>query len=233
MLPDISVIIPVYNEKDTAEVVENLFLSALGTTIQVVVIDGDPERSSCKQIQREEVLQLTSPLGRAVQMNTGAKHATAPILLFLHADTTLPEGWPESIRKSLGVKKSAGAFRLGIDATGMLFRIIEAGTVIRCFLSGIPYGDQAIFIRSNVFREIGGFRELPILEDVDIMKRLKLQGHRIVMVNKSVLTSARRWLREGILLRSFRNRLIMLMYYLGVPPTTLKKIYYNNRLQHE
>ena len=224
-IPDISIVIPVYNEPGTAQIVEDLFTSAVDTTIQVIVVDGDPGRSSCSQIRRRDVIQLSSPPGRAIQMNAGAVHATAPVLLFLHADTILPEGWAESILKSLGIKYSAGGFRLGIDATGVLFRIIEVGTLFRCFLTRIPYGDQAIFIRKDVFWTIGGYRELPILEDVDIMKRLKQNKGRITFVNKKALTSARRWFRDGILLSTFRNRLIIFMFTLGFTPAFLKRLY--------
>ncbi|HPJ96557.1 MAG TPA: hypothetical protein PK022_04555, partial [Syntrophales bacterium] len=116
---------------------------------------------------------------------------------------------------------AAGAFSLGINADPFFFRVVERLTALRVRLTRIPYGDQGIFIRRDYFRRIGGYREIPILEDVDLMRRIRKRGDRIVLLAEAVLTSSRRWDRNGLLCNTLRNRIIMALYNLGIKPERL------------
>jgi len=164
--------------------------------------------------------------GRARQMNKGAVHAGGKILLFLHADTLLPEGALQRI--SALMEKGAvvaGAFELGIDSARPVFRIIEKAASLRSRILRIPYGDQAIFIRKDYFRALGGFREIPLMEDVELMRRIKKAGDRISIIPEKVKTSPRRWEKEGILFCTLRNWTLISLYFLGVSPERLAKFY--------
>ena len=123
---------------------------------------------------------------------------------------------------------SAGAFDLKIDKTGLPFRIIEKTASLRSRLTRIPYGDQAVFVRQSFFDRIGGFSPIPIMEDVELMRRVKQAGGRIGFVDRPVSTSARRWEKEGLLRCTFRNWLMMTLYLFGVPPERLVPLYRNH-----
>tara|TARA_Y100000588_G_scaffold278794_1_gene295479 strand:+ start:49 stop:531 length:483 start_codon:yes stop_codon:yes gene_type:complete len=154
-------------------------------------------------------------------MNHGAAVATGDILLFLHADTILPPGFCEQIRQTLarpGV--AAGAFRLRVNSPQCLFRLIEHMVYWRCRLKQMPYGDQALFLRSDVFHRIGCYRQLPIMEDFDLVCRLRDVG-RIQLTHTAAVTSARRWLKHGILQTIITNQLHLLAYRCGINPNTI------------
>jgi hypothetical protein len=119
----------------------------------------------------------------------------------------------------------AGAFNLAIADSGLAFRIIERVASVRSRLTHIPYGDQAIFIRRDYFQALGGYKDLPIMEDVDLMRRIKRVGGRICIINTAVLTSSRRWRAEGIIICTFRNWAIILLYLCGVSPARLSQWY--------
>ncbi len=139
-------------------------------------------------------------------MNRGAALATGDVLLFLHADTLLPSNAFALIRAAMNDKGVVGgAFDLGIISRRKIFRITETYVFFRTRLTRIPFGDQAIFIRRDFFEKIGGYRELPIMEDVDLMKRIRKRGDRIRIIHAKALTSARRWEREGIMYCTLRN----------------------------
>jgi rSAM/selenodomain-associated transferase 2 len=159
-------------------------------------------------------------------MNAGAAAARGAIYLFLHADTRLPAAALLHVRHALtspGV--AAGAFRLGIDAPAKAYRVIEAMVSLRSRFLQMPYGDQAIFIKSGEFHRLGGFREIPLMEDVDLIQRLKKAGKRIVILPQRVRTSPRRWEKEGIVFCTLRNWALMTLYLMGWPPERLAAYY--------
>jgi rSAM/selenodomain-associated transferase 2 len=159
-------------------------------------------------------------------MNEGVRAAGGDILVFLHADTELPANAFRSISSiMLKGRFAGGAFDLAIDARGLIFRVIEWVTSNRSRLTRIPYGDQAIFLGRDSFMRIGGYRDIPLMEDVDLMRRLKARGDRIFIIREKVKTSARRWEREGVLRCTARNWAIMLLYLLGVRPERLARWY--------
>jgi rSAM/selenodomain-associated transferase 2 len=160
-------------------------------------------------------------------MNHGASLAQGAILLFLHADTQLPTGALDRITQALEADPDvvAGAFDLGIDSPRRVFRITERYVALRTRLTRVPFGDQAIFMKRAYFAGINGYREIPIMEDVELMQRVKKSGKRITIIPRQVSTSARRWEQEGILYCTFRNWTLQLLYLLGVSPERLAQWY--------
>lgn len=223
----LSIIIPVLNEatiiNDTLAHIASMPFTGLR---EVIVVDGDSNGATLQAIIAPGVQGLVSRAGRARQMNTGAASAKGDILLFLHADTLLPPQGLSAVDEICGRGDLAGgAFDLSIQATGWAYRLIEQVANWRSHLSRIPYGDQAIFLKRDVFDRLGGYRELPLMEDVDLMRRLKKAGGRIAIGPLRVQTSARRWQREGILYTTFRNWALMGLYLLGVSADRLKRHY--------
>lgn len=223
----ISVIIPVFREAEAVKpALAHLFGLPFKWGPEVVVIDGCPEGSTTSAIADERVMKIRSPKGRARQMNAGAAVATGDVLLFLHADTMLPENAPALIEKGMREPgMAAGAFDLGIDSGRPVFRLIEKLASLRSRLTRIPYGDQAIFIKTGVFEELGGYADLPLMEDVDIMRRVRRKGMKITILPEKVRTSARRWEKEGVFYCTLRNWTLVALYFLGVPPGKMVKFY--------
>lgn len=155
--------------------------------------------------------------GRASQMNAGAGVATGSILLFLHADTHLPPAFDTFVRQVLqNTGIIAGAFELRIDAELWGIRVIEKMVNWRSRFLSLPYGDQAIFLKASIFKEIGGFPNLPIMEDFEFMRCLKRYG-KIAILPTPVVTSGRRWQKLGVVRTTLINQLIIIGYFLGVP----------------
>jgi len=191
-----------------------------------VLNDGDPQGGTIKVIRDENVTSITSPKGRASQMNAGAELAHGEVLIFLHADTKLPPNALEKISQVLeDVKYVGGAFELGIDSDNLLLKYIAARARLRSRLNRIPYGDQAIFIRRSYFNKIGRFKDVPLMEDVELMRRIKKRGDKIFILRDRVKTSARRWENEGIIYTTLKNQVLINLYYLGISPDKLAKHY--------
>ena len=168
---------------------------------------------------------MTTAPPKARQMNAGAKAASGKILLFLHADTQLPEHFAESIISAIYDNGTvAGAFQLCIDSDAKGLRFIERVTNWRSRHLQTPYGDQAIFVTKSLFQEIGGYPDMTIMEDYEFIRRLRQKG-QIVTLNEAVKTSPRRWLRFGILKTWLINQIIIVAYHLGVPPQRLSHWY--------
>ena len=220
---DISIIIPTYNEADRlAELLKGLLLLP---GAEVLVVDGGSNDNTVGLATALGAKVLKSPPGRAVQMNTGARVARGDILLFLHGDTRLAPGFADQVRGVLsqpGV--AAGAFRLVIDGNGVGLRIIEWLANIRSKVLQMPYGDQAIFVRADLFCSVGGFPDLPIMEDFELVRRLKRKG-AIKILPFAAQTSPRRWRELGLLRTTVINQAIIIGYLLGVNPQKLAEWY--------
>lgn len=219
----ISIIIPTLNE--AAAIARTLSHLEGVENLEVLVVDGGSidETADLAESRGAKVIQSTP--GKAVQMNTGAAMAAGDILVFLHADTLLPEDFGSQIVSALNQNDvAAGAFRLTIHSTGAGVRIIEGMANLRSRFLQLPYGDQALFMKKSLFDKIGGFPEMPIMEDFILIRRLKRQG-KIVIVPTAVVTSPRRWLHLGIFKTWLINQLIIIAYYLGLPPERLNRWY--------
>lgn len=222
-----SLIIPVLNEADTInETIHHIRERDADGTVEIIVVDGHPEGSTTRAIRAEGVHRAVAEKGRARQMNHGAAIATGDVLLFLHADTLLPLNAFALIRSTLNDERFVGgAFDLGFNTKRSIFKVTESYVFLRTRLTKIPFGDQAIFIRRAYFEKIGGYRDIPIMEDVEIMQRIKKRGDRIHIIPEKVLTSTRRYEQEGIVCATIRNGLLQLQYALGVSPERLVRWY--------
>lgn len=227
MKPLISVIVPVWKEQEIInKTIEHLRALSRDIPVEILVADGDPDRQTVKAVRYHNIKKIESPRGRGIQMNFGAKYATGDILLFLHADTLLPENAFKKILKALKNREFAGgAFDLSIDAPGTCFRVIETAASWRSRLTRIPYGDQAIFLHKRIFDKINGYKKIPLMEDVDLMRRLKKENYKIIFIPERVKTSARKWQKNGILYCTLRNWYIISLFFAGVSPDKLAKYY--------
>jgi rSAM/selenodomain-associated transferase 2 len=227
MTKQISVIIPVYQEAKTIQrTLTHLSRLNFFETLEIIIVDSEADRSSLRAISQGGIIKLSGPKGRGAQMNLGAAGATGNILLFLHADTLLPENAITAILAATASKHIVGgAFNLSIDAKGVPFRVIEASVRIRTRLTQIPYGDQAIFIKRSSFREVGGYPDIPIMEDVALIRKIKKRRQKISIIPAPVKTSARRWKREGLLYCTLRNWVLLFLYYTGISPIKLSRYY--------
>ena len=192
----------------------------------MIVVDGEDQSGTLAAIADPRVVQVRSPAGRARQMNAGAAWAGGDLLLFLHADTFLPPGGLRLIQRALDTSdRVGGAFDLGIDSRRFSLKLIEIVGGIRSRITRLPYGDQALFIRKNRFEQLGGFSEVPLMEDVDLMRRIKRRKWPIAILPQKVCTSPRRWEREGVLYGTLRNWILLTLYLMGVSPVRLARHY--------
>ncbi len=223
----ISVIVPALNE---AEHLPQTLLSLKDAkNVETIVVDGGSTDGTPKIAERAGCRLLGSLPGRALQMNAGAQAANGSILLFLHADTRLPERFDEDVRREFDQPRTtlravpvAGAFRLRIDGPQRALRLIEWGVNLRSRYLQMPYGDQALFLKAETFRAIGGFPDLPIMDDFELVRRLRRLG-RIVILRNPATTSARRWQAIGPWRATWINQMVIAGYYLGVPADRLAR----------
>jgi hypothetical protein len=221
--PPISIIIPVLNEEENIAAC----LASCGNSpdTEKIVVDGGSRDRTTVIAQSMGVRVIDSPRGRGRQMNLGAREASGDVLLFLHADTRLPEGFAPCIRGILsrpGI--SAGAFLFRLDARSPGLSLIQKIANWRSRVLQFPYGDQGIFLKKRLFEELDGYPEMPIMEDYELIRRLKKRG-RIYTAPLSALTSARRWEELGVWRTTILNQIIVLAYYLGISPCTLARWY--------
>jgi rSAM/selenodomain-associated transferase 2 len=222
----LSVIIPVLNE---AENLGRLLahLAAACPEADVIVADGGSADGSVAVAARCPGVRLVaSGRGRARQMNAGASAAAGDILLFLHADTRLPAaGVPAVLDALRDPRVVGGRFDVHLDSSRPMLRVVEALMNLRSGLTGISTGDQAIFVRRDVFEAMGGYAEIPLMEDVEFTRRLKRRG-RLAALRHRVTTSARKWEREGIVRTILLMWTLRFLYWAGVSPARLHRWYY-------
>lgn len=226
-----SIIIPVVHEGERIhDLIESLNHLDSDKNIEIIIVDGTEEQDTLKAIHSNNVIKISSEKGRAKQMNAGASIAHGEILIFLHADTELP---PHALRKINSFMERreyvGGAFDLGIKSDKFIFKVIGTLSSLRSRLNRIPFGDQAIFIRREFFKKIGGYKETPLMEDVELMRRIKKSGNKIWIFYDRVMTSPRRWEREGVIYCTFRNWTLQTLYFLGVSPHKLIHYYRSDR----
>ena len=229
--PVFSIIVPVLNEEDGIQsLLQHLQDIAAGESVELIVVDADPVGSTINKIRSGEVVKLLSPRGRGMQMNQGADVAKGNVLLFLHADTFLPENALAYIKNALTDDTCVGgAFDLGIDSERALLRLTAWCASLKHRMTRVPYGDQAIFIRSDFFHDISGYREVPLFEDVELMTRIKKLKKKITIIRHRTRTSPRKWEEGGVLFTILRNWALQTLYLLGTSPKRLVKYYYGEK----
>ncbi len=226
----ISVVIPSLNEESLiGSAVRDLLRSE---AVEVIVADGGSRDGTREAAENEGALVLHIPGGRALQQNAGAGKAGGRILFFQHADTRLPADWASHVRAALeDPAVSAGAFSFRTDGAGFLMRLVEAGANVRSRILGFPYGDQGLFLEKRIFDEVGGFEELPIMEDFQLVRCLRRRG-RVVTLSQGAVTSSRRWKSLGVFRTFARNQVMIAGFLAGVRPEKLAG-YYRGRTRDE
>jgi rSAM/selenodomain-associated transferase 2 len=219
----ISLIIPTLNE--AAGIVDWLKTLPPDERLERIVVDGGSSDGTADLAKRHVEKVLVTKAGRGRQMNAGALHADGDTLLFLHADSMLPDHAVEMIWAALDDPLVVGgAFHLGIDSPRRMLGLVATVANWRTRLTKVPYGDQGIFVRRSVFDRLGGYPDLPIMEDLEFSRRLKSAG-KVVILSGRVMTSPRRWDEEGAWYTTLRNQVLVMLYFLGVSPARLARWY--------
>ena len=223
----ISVIIPALDEAGC--ITATIRGAQHAENVEIIVVDGGSRDGTQDLARAAGATVLSSAPPRSCQMNVGAAFSHGGILLFLHADTRLPEGYAELVRRCLaGSDSVAGAFALRIDSPGRSMRIMEQVANWRSRYFKKPYGDQALFMTTARFQAVGGFPAIPIMEDFEIVRRLG-QGGRITILSAPVTTSARRWLQMGVWRTWLVNQAMVVAYFCGIAPRVLARLYRGHR----
>ena len=230
--PTVTIIMPVLNEATQVEAgLEALYRCHMLN--EVIVVDGGSDDATgdvvrrfigCKSQARSMFRFTVAPRSRALQMNAGAWKAKSDVLLFLHVDARLPNLAMDSVRDAIKRGASWGRFNMRLDDDAVICRIIESCMNMRSALTGIATGDQAIFVRHDVFRMLGGYASIPLMEDVEFCKRLKWAGPP-ALIRKQVRASTRRWRQHGIIRTVMLMWFLRLLYWLGVAPKTVARFY--------
>jgi rSAM/selenodomain-associated transferase 2 len=224
----LSVIVPMLNEERAIRAtLDSIRRAAPGA--EIIAVDGGSTDASAEIVKARGVELLTAPRGRARQLNAGAAHARGDVLVFVHADTLVPATFSSDIAAALADPQVAGGrFDLELDEASLAASTLSKLISLRSRIMRSATGDQAIFVRTDVFHAMGGFKELDLCEDVDFARRLRRRGG-IACLRSRVVTSARRWRQQGMLRTVFRMWLIKSLFLMGVSPARLHRYYANIR----
>lgn len=202
-------------------------IASLGPADEVIVCDGGSRDGTRDVAVRLGADVITAPRGRGRQLAAGAERARGEWLLFLHADTTLEAGWRRAVELYIADPanaRRAAAFRFALDDASAAARRLERIVAWRSEALALPFGDQALLISRDFYLALGGFRAMPLMEDVDLVRRIGRGRLHILPV--AARTSAARWRAEGWVSRSLRNAACLSLYFLGVPPSLLVRLYH-------
>lgn len=221
----LSVIIPAWQAATT---VRQTIMSVQSSTLvhEVIVVDSGSPDGTAKIAESAGARVIASPKGRGTQLAVGANAATTTWLLFIHADTILEPGWDREIIEFTarpGSDRCIGAFRFSLDDGDWRARIVERLVALRCRLFALPYGDQGLLVHRDLYHTLGGFKSIPLFEDVDLVRRAGRR--RLALFGSRAITSAIRYQRNGYIGRPIRNMIYLTLYYLGVPPHIIGRIY--------
>lgn len=220
--PRISIVIPTLNEE--GHIAQAVARARALEPHEVIVADGRSTDATFDAARQAGAQVVLSPPGRGTQLNAGAQRATGDVLLFLHADNWLVPQAAAQIAHLMGNPQvSGGGFFQRIDAPEPIYRLIEQGNALRARTMRLFYGDQAIFIRRDVFHQVGGFPNVPLMEDVLLSRRLR--RHRMVLLPGPLHVSARRWKRHGVLRQTLRNWMLVGALTAGASPERLARFY--------
>ncbi len=217
---DLSVVIPALNAGRSLPAA----LAALHPAAEVLVVDGGSADNTPDVAHHHGARVIAAPRGRGAQLAAGVAAAHHAWLLLLHADTRLAGGWDAAARAhASSFPDRAGYFRFALDCNDPRARRLERLVAWRCRVFALPYGDQGLLIHRDLLQRVGGIRALPLMEDVDLVRRLGRR--RLTALDVAAVTSAERWLREGWLRRSARNLLCLSLWFAGVPPRHIARLY--------
>ncbi|NOZ23632.1 MAG: glycosyltransferase family 2 protein [Planctomycetes bacterium] len=217
----ISVIIPTLNE--AGHVAGALRSVRRCRGVEAIVVDGGSTDGTADIAAVNGARVITRNACRATQLNAGADAANGEMFVFLHADTRLPRGYDRHVRRILSQPgTAAGAFEFRLDAHSIGLRLVELGVNFRSRCLRLPYGDQAIHVRRDVFRSVGGFPDMPIMEDFELVRRLHRRG-RVVIAPVSVVTSARSWERLGVWMVTLLHQVSIGAYHAGFDPSRIAR----------
>lgn len=216
----LSVVVPMLDAAATL----SSCLAALDGAHEIIAVDGGSSDDSRSIAARHGARLMSAPRGRGVQLRAGAETASGDWLLFLHADTVLGPAWKAAAEKHMAsLPDAAGYFRFRLQSDAWQARLVEAGARLRARLLALPYGDQGLLIRRDLYDLLGGYRPLPLLEDVDLVRRIGRP--RLRRIEADALTSAERWQRDGWIARSLRNLACLALYRTGMSPQRVARLY--------
>ena len=228
-LPSLAIVIPVFNEEKTlAYALKRLQRLELEVTDKLVFVDGGSTDKTEHFILQAGFQCLKSEQGRAKQMNMGARNTSSDIILFLHVDTTFSSSNISNIKKTYNQGFLSGRFNIRLSGKGLTYQIISFFINFRSCLSKISTGDQAMFVSRQVFESVGGFPDLPLMEDVALSKKLRDIGH-VACLKDTLTTSSRRWEKHGVVKTVLLMWKLRLLYWLGANPEMLAKMYRDAR----
>ena len=220
VIPGLSVVMPTLNAAPSLPAT----LAAIGgAATEVVVADGGSADGTDGLARSLGATVIAGPRGRGSQLAAGIAAARGPWLLLLHADTRLAPGWAAAVRAAMAEPGRAWHFRFALDDAAPAARRLERAVAWRCQALALPYGDQGLLIHRDLLAAVGGMRPLPLMEDVDLVRRIGRA--RLGALDVVALTSAERWQREGWMKRSARNLLCLSLWFLGVPPRIIARVY--------
>jgi len=223
---DIDVVIPALNAARSLALTLDSLVGDHGLRLSVTVCDGGSRDDTTMIARQAGAAVIVTEPGRGRQLADGAMAGSAPWLLFLHADTTLSASWPAAARQFMALPAhapKAGYFRLRFASADPRARRLERLVAWRCRIFGLPYGDQGLLIERGFYRLTGGFRPLPLMEDVDFVRRI---GRRnLAALDADAVTSAERYERDGWLARPMRNLGCLALYFAGLSPNVIRRLY--------
>jgi len=223
----VSVIVPTLNEQGV--LAPTLERARQPGVQEIIVADGGSTDATLATAAHAADLVLAVPRGRALQMNAGAARARGDLLLFLHADTLVPEGFARVAAAACqDPAVIGGRFDVDLEPSSPLLRLTGELMNRRSRLTRISTGDQAIFIRREVFERLGGYADIPLMEDIDLSRRMKRAG-RVTCLRQRVTTSARRWQKDGVVRTILLMWSLRALYFCGVSPARLQRVYRNTR----
>ena len=226
--PEIDVVIPTLNAAATlGAALGGLSAARADGLVRTVVVSdgGSTDRTVDIAMASGARIERGAP-GRGRQLAAGARAARAPWLLFLHADTRLAAGWERAARELMageGARGRAAAFSFALDDPSVPARVLERLVALRARVAALPYGDQGLLISRTLYDEVGGYRPMPLMEDVDMARRIG--ARRLVVLPARAVTSAARYRRDGYVRRSARNLFCLALYFLGAPPGVIARFY--------
>jgi len=223
----ISIVIPTWNAAGTiGPTLACLFEGVnAGLVRELIIADGGSDDDIAELADEVGAVFITSDKGRGKQLNAGAKVAQAPWIFFVHADTVLSDDWHKAIWDHIQNQSEAGYGKLAFDDAALMARVVSSGANLRSRLFGLPYGDQTLLVSRKLLKHVGGYRDIPLMEDVAIAR--KLRG-RLRRLDLTATTSAKRYKRQGWFKRPTKNMMLLAQFLLGAAPEKLAAKYSKN-----